>query len=85
VPFSTGVPFSERLADLGGTVDTPAVYTDADTGLSVAIWSMHYPMPLNEAEDGERLVISSLGFRFLIDGLYRRDLYVLALEPVLSE
>jgi hypothetical protein len=85
VPPSTNAPFSERLEDIGGTVDAPAVYTDAETGYSIAIWSMRYPMPPNEAPEGERLTASSLGFRFFIDALYRRDLYVLALEPVLAE
>ena len=85
VPFSTGVPFSERLAEISGKVNPPAVYKDAETGYSVAIWSVRYPMPTNEAPEGERLVASSLGFRFFIDALYRRDLYVLALEPVLNE
>jgi hypothetical protein len=85
VPLSRGVPFSKRLADLDGMVDAPAVYTDAETGYSVAIWSMRYPMPANEPEGDEPLTASSLGFRFLIDALYRRDLYVLALEPMQVE
>lgn len=85
VPLSTGTPFSERLAGISGAVDAPEVYTDAETGTAVAVWSVRYPVPPNEAPDGERLTISSLGFRFLIDALYRRDLYVLALEPILNE
>ena len=72
-------PWRELIAERGGELDEWQVYTDADSGWSVAVVSMRYPLPSNELNsETSSFEPSSQVYRLLMAALLQRDTLFLA-------
>ena len=83
--FAVNEPFADILEGRGVTIGEPFAY-QSDDGLAIAMIPLRTAVPSNEPSDGSPVFApSGLGYRFLMDSIFRRDTVYIGLNMGDSE